>query len=265
MSDKNTLMQEIEAVVGEVQELLKKSGMALHKDGPEELTPPSADPSAAPAAPAPEAPAPDAIGDQAAEAPEMGSPEGGAPQEAGEAELGHAAQESEGDLASEAKGLSDEELDGLLQVLMAEKESRKAPEQANAPMEAPGAAPEMPPAEKSMKEDFAKMTKSFTEALESINKKVDALAAKPAPVAPKVTAKAPAMNSQDVQVLHKSTPVAKRLSKSETESFLMSELRKGNKSVNSEVMHSITVTKSDDELHAAQDSLKKSGIIFPTV
>lgn len=268
MSDKNTLMAEIETVVADVQELLRKSGVALQKaEGEEEQAPPPAEEPAPEAAPAPAEGAPegsDAIADQAAPAEGAPAPEGGEGLE-GEA------QESDADLATEAKGLSDEELDKLLEVLMAEKQGRGAGQQEQAPMEGPAEAapaPEADPAQKSMKDDYAKLGKSI-EALvgtvEAISKKVDSLSAKPA-AAPKVTTKAPAANAQDVQVLHKSAPVAaapKRLTKSETTDFLEGQLRKRNPLVDRNSMMDVVATKSEEELHAVQDKLIKQGIEFP--
>ena len=260
MSDKQNIMQEIEAVVGEVQELLRKSGLDLHKDGEEDEAG-QAEPAAA------EGQESDAIADAAApESEEAPAPEQEAPEAAeGEAEdhegLKEEADDSQGDLAAEAQSLSDEELEHLLEVLMSEKDSRgaqQAPEAAAAP-----AAPAPAPAEKSMKEDYAKLGKSLESlagAIEGLNKKVDALSQKPQS---KVVVKAPAANAQEVRVLHKSQPAAKRLTKSETIDFLHNQLKSGNKLVDRNIVLDVVASKSDEELHGVQDSLVKMGIQLP--
>lgn len=261
MSDKNTLMAEIETVVGEVQELLRKSGIAMQKDDDMEGQLPPPEGQEQPSMDAPPAPeSSDAIADQAEDSSEEGS-------EGGEG-LEEAAEESDADLATEAKGLSDEELDQLLEVLMSEKQSRSSQMQQEAPMEAPAQeAPAQEPAEKSMKEEYAKLGKSLETlagSIEALNKKVDSLSAPQKPA--KVAAKAPAANSQDVKVLHKSqptAPAAKRLTKSETLEFMENQLKKGNKLIDRNVVMDVVATKSEDELHAVQDSLIKKGIEFP--
>ena len=246
MSGKDKIMNEIEAVVQEVQELLRKSGMPMEKeDMPEENQDQD-----------------DSL-EQPSESPEMEQEQEGAPEQEGSPEEMPQEGEQESSMEDELKNLNDEELDHLIQALMAEKDSRSA---AQAPEQVPEAAPapEMPPAEKSMKEEYSKLGKSLEvlgSAIDALNKKVDAITA-PAQK-PKVTVKAPSASSQDVQVLQKSRPAQKRLTKSETIDFLEKQLSKGNKLVDRNVMLDVCTVKSEDELHQVQDSLIKQGIEFP--
>ena len=78
---------------------------------------------------------------------------------------------------------------------------------------------------------------------------------KPAP-------KAAASNSKDLEVMSKSAPVSKRLSKSETMTFIEGQIRSGNKLVSSSVMASVNLA-NDDELAKIQDDLEFKGIALP--
>jgi hypothetical protein len=266
MSDKNQVLNAISSTVDEIQELLAKSGWSMQKD--DKMEDEAAAAPEAPAAPAEEAAAPAMEGEASEEAatPPPPSPEG--------TEL-HAQGEPE-DMAAEAKALSDEELDGLLEVLMAEKEARMGAAGGEAPAApaAPAAekpAMEAPAAEKSlqmsMKEDYAKMTKSIeimANSMEKLSKEVADLKSKPAQTSSKVVSKPVVTNSQ--QVLNKSTEVEKtkaRLNKSESLVFAEGELRKGNRLVDSRLIAEINLSQTQDELNAIQDRLSLEGLKFP--
>jgi len=272
MSDKNSILAEIEAVTQEVQDLLRKSGLPLHKDeGDSDEAPSSDDASAAPDDGSPEDS--DEISEQAE--PEMDEQD---PDIEEGVELGDAAEETPEQLSAEAQELSDEELDMLLECLMSEKESRMGSEQ---PMdddqgEDDSSDESEDPAEKSMPAEYSKLGKSINrknkklkkslnvlvDVVESLAKKVEALS-KPAPSQKIVNKAAPVANLQDVQVLHKSTPASKRLTKSETVDFLEGQLKKGNRMVDSGLMYDVASAKTDEDLHKVQDSIVKKGIELP--
>lgn len=268
------LQKELLETVQEVGELLKKSGLAKAEgdevgDVPPEHAEPDADQMGGPSdqdadnmgAPAPEgdpsaAPAPE--GDPAAQ----GDPsaEGG---------------DQSAEMAAHAAELSDEELQSMLEVLMAEVEKRHAGaqgaegEQAGAPPAAPAAAPQAAPEPMaaSMKSEFAKMAKSVAEiadAVRSLSGEVGVL--KKSSVAARqsnVTSKPAATGSRSVQVLQKSNEPKERLNKSDTLNYLLSEQRGGNKKVNSDMIATVNACQSENELATAQKDIEKIGIKLP--
>lgn len=263
--------EELAKALDEVNEILAKSGYGeMRKEDPaaapgtDEMAPHAEPaPEAAPeGAPAPEAPAPDA-------APAEGQDD-------------HAAMEAQ------AKELSDQELDMMLDILMAEKEGRHGAgepgaEGAPAP-EAPADGAPAEPAEKAMKDEFKKLAKANKRLAKSVEDAVAAMVgmkqevealkkSQPAPApAPAQTAKpatvtraAATTSSQATQVLRKSTEPTKRLTKSETMDFAMSKLRQdGSKSgVNRDVIAEINLSQNDQELAAIQDKMAKQGFVWP--
>lgn len=212
---------------------------------------------------APEAPA--APAEMAPEAPAEQAP-------AAEGQEGEQSQEESAE--QHASSLSDEELDMMLQVLMAEKEKRSSAqsegqEGQEQSQEAPAQEAQPEQMQMSMKDDYAKMHKSMESLVSMVTDlKAEVAASKAAPAAQKpaqakTTSKAAASNLKDVQVLEKSTPVAKRLSKSETNEFLQGQIRKKNPLVSSKNIVDLNYINSDEELHAMQDELTKKGLEFP--
>lgn len=196
---------------------------------------------------------------------DQGAPEGGEL----EAEGAQGGEDPAAALAEQAKQLSDDELDHMLEALMAEKESRAgaaggeaAPQEA--PQGAPQGAAEGMPAEKSMKSEFANLAKSMAGIADAVGKltaEVTTLKSQAKPtVSAKVTSKPAAANAQ---VMQKSTPVKKRLAKSQTMTFLEGELRKRNPIVNSTLIAEANLLRSDSELHQFQDRLELEGLTLP--
>ena len=248
MKSKQELEQEISKTMGEIADILKKSDMIKKDDEP----------------------LPDEIKDQGeeiasdttaqhegAESPEMESQEHAEGQEAPD-ESGM----EEKSMADHAAELSTEELDELIDALMAEKEKRHG-------AEGQEAAPEMPPpeVEKSMKEEFASLAKSMkdqvAEMFAGLKSEVDALKKSSVSSKPKTVTQAAAFNPHNVQVLEKSTPAKQRLSKSETITFLQSEQRRRNPSVNTDLIADVVGCQDDKELHGVQDKMHKMGIKLP--
>ena len=265
------LQKELLDTVNEVGELLRKSGLAKAEDDeigavPPEHAEPDADqmggpsdqdadnmpPPAAEGAPAPEG-----------EMPPEGAPEG---QEGGD---------EASEMASHAAELSDEELQSMLEVLMAEVEKRHAGAQGAAPEgAAPAPAPQGAPAPAapepmaaSMKKEFASLSKSvaeIAEAVKSITGEVGTL--KKSAAAQRqttVTSKPSATTSRNVQVLQKSAEAKEKLNKSDTLQYLLSEQRGGNKKVNTDMIATVNACQSDSDLANAQRDIEKIGIKLP--
>lgn len=175
------------------------------------------------------------------------------------------------DLASMAAEMSDEELQMMVEVLQSELANRQgqgAPEGAPAPDAGmPPAAPAAPaPEEKSlamsMKSEYAKMAKS----IEALTATVEALTKATKPAA-KPAARPAAANRDNVQVLEKSTPAAStssKLSKSETENFLLGEMRNGNRKVNSSLISDVGYANTPAALRAVHEEIRKMGITLPS-
>jgi hypothetical protein len=243
----NELYANVQATMAEINELLAKS-MPMHKDddtdAPEAVSPKQ------------EASAPEGLEDQADQE---------ATSESSEAEDAEDQDDEMAELAAHAKSLSDEELDQMIQLLMQEKYSRDAA-QAPAAEGAPASVPAEDEAQKAMKEEYAKMHKSMSvviESLEKLTKEVEAIKVKPA-VKPAVQ-KAVVTNSQ--QVMQKSgsasAKTVKRLSKSETESFLLGRMRQKDPNVTVRTMIDLGYVSNDAELASFQDHLAKQGVEFP--
>jgi hypothetical protein len=278
MSDKNQILGAIKDTLDEVQQILAKSGYGEMGKAEGDEMPPEAAGGEGGEMP-PEAGQGDAGG---GEMPPPGAEGGeGMPPEAGAEGAG-----GEGDptaqLAEQAKQLTDEELDHMIEALMSEKEARHGGEGQGegAPMGAdaggapaggegaPAPAPEAPSgdeAEKSMKSEFASLAKSMSgiaDAVGKLTKEVtDLKAAKPAPA--KVAAK-PAVTSR-TQVLEKSTPVKGRLNKSDTITFVLGEQGRGNRAITAMDVAEINLARNAQELGAVQDRLElNANVKFPT-
>jgi hypothetical protein len=276
MADKPMTKEEIESAIKDtlktVDEMLKKSEAApmakeypMAKDGKpedkvEDQVPPAGEPG-------PDAAA-DAAGDHAEpDADNMPPPDGAMPPDGQ-----MPAEGGEGDeIAAHIQDMNDDELDMILDMLMAEKEKRsgaEAPAGEPAPEAAPPApGPEM--AEKSMKSEFADLAKSVqmvAHAVSSLKGEMETMKKSASAAADR--ARRPVSRpaaSNDVQVLHKSQPVQERLSKSETLRFLEVEQRKGNKTVNTDMIAGVNACRDEQELRQAQDEIKKLGITLPMV
>lgn len=238
-------------------------GNAFGKSDEDEQAPEQADAEASVPGeqPAPEA-APEAAGEPAGaeEAPEA-APEQGEDQ--GE----------EGDvfeqIVSEAANLSDEELDMLLHALMSEKDQRgdaQAPADETAPQGEPEASvePEEKPLAMSVKSELSKMAKSFEAQISVLTKSVDSLRQENdkmrKQIAKPSTRPAP---SNSVEVMQKSAPVAEPLTKHEKETYLLGELRKGNKLVRAEHVALIGACRTDADFAAAAEILRNQGVEIP--
>jgi hypothetical protein len=250
MTEKKQIWGAIQDTLVEVQEILAKSGYGdMAKD---DQMPPEAG----------------TEGGEAPPPPTEGGEDGGEmPPEAGAEDQGEDPAQA---LAEQAKQLTDEELDHMIEALMTEKESRHGGEGQGegAPMPQEGSegmpseAPSGDEAEKSMKSEFASLAKSMNgiaDAVGKLTKEVtDLKAAKPAA---RVAAK-PAVSSK-AQVLEKSAPVKGRLNKSDTITFVLNEQRAGNRNITREDVAEINLARNAQELAAVQDRLSLAGVKFP--
>ena len=177
-------------------------------------------------------------------------------------------------ITQEASQLSDEELDMMLHALMSEKDNRSAQQPGVPPAGAPpaGAPPApagAPPAEEnplamSMKAEFSKLSKSFTTQIESLNKSVATLqAANKTLSAPrKLPTSKPA--STNVEVLEKSVKAPEKMNKSEVSSYLLGEMRTGNKKITSDLVATFGAAKTPDALNEAYAYAAHQGVIIPS-
>ena len=178
--------------------------------------------------------------------PEMGEDQGMS-EDQGMPEQGQDEVSEIGQMASE---LSDEDLSGLIEMLSQELQSRQQPQE-QAPMESP--APEM---DKSA--EIGMLQKSVKAMQAEINSLKAAKVNKP--VANR------AASTQRVAVVEKSTkeaPKPQRLTKSETEDFLMGRIRSKDPNVSSKQLIDLQYVRSDEALEAFQDSLVSKGIELP--
>lgn len=277
MSDKNQILGAIKDTLDEVQEILAKSGYGdMGKAEGDEQTPPPA--GAEGGEMPPEAGQGEAgQGDAGGEMPPPAGAEGGEAPPAGAEGQG---EDPAAQLAEQAKQLTDEELDHMIEALMSEKEARHggegqgegAPMGAEGQGEATGEGEQMPleapsgdEAQKSMKSEFANLAKSMAtiaNAVGSLTKEVTAMkAGKPTT---KPTTTKPAVTSRQ-QVLEKSTPIKGRLNKSETSDFVLGQQRAGNRQITAMDVAEISLSRNDQELHAVQDRLAvNANVKFPT-
>lgn len=235
----NKFLEQIMKTTEEINDLLAKSGYKMSKADEDQMEKPM-DQEMAP--------------DEMQQEPEM-------PEEDNSEEMMQEGEEDdEQGLAEQAKQLSNEELDMMIEILMAEKQNRGAEMQQE---------PEMSePAEKAynMKKEMGVMAKSMESLVNSVESLAKEVSSLKKTEIKKAVSKPAATNS--VQVLEKSTSSKKepaRLSKSESVDFLLSELRKGNTIVNRDVIADFNLAKSDEDLHNLQKSMEKLGLTFPKV
>lgn len=163
------------------------------------------------------------------------------------------------DMASHLASMSDDELAELMGMLSQEMEAREA--QGDDHMA------ESDDGQESM--EMSRMAKSMSDmaqAIGTLTKTVSDL--KAAPVKTTVVTKPVAMNTKDVQVLHKSEKPAERLSKSQTNDFIMAQARKSNAVLSGkEIQKYITdlnyIPEGSTELVQFQDMLKGKGLELP--
>ena len=271
MSNKNTqseasLQAELLQTVNEVGELLRKSGLAKAEDDEVDAPPPPSDGHSEPDADNMGGPSDQDADNMPPPAPEGTDAEGEQP-----APEGQEGGDDSAEMAAHASELSDEELQSMLEVLMAEVEKRHAgaqgaegPDgQAPAPQQAQAPAPE--PMAASMKKEFASLAKSvadIAEAVKSLGGEVGTLKKSAATQRQSTVTTKPAA-TRNVQVLQKSAAVKEKLSKSDTMDFLLSEQRNGNKRVNSDMMATVNACQSESDLSAVQKDIEKLGIKLP--
>lgn len=270
---KSALEQELASIVNEVSEVLKKSGVLMKDDDqvgdvPLEHAEPDADNAGGPS----DQDSDNVQGEgESAQPPMEGAPAEGADQAPG-AEGGQGDEATE--MASHAAELSDEELESMLQVLMAEVEKRHAGQAGaegaapegqpqGAPAPAPQAAPE--PMAASMKSELAGLAKSVAEIAEAVKGLTGDVGTLKKSVSEKrntvIVGKPAATNN--VQVLQKSVEQKERLNKSDTLNYLLSEQRNGNKRVNSDMIAGVNACRSEEDLASAQNDIAKLGIKLP--
>jgi hypothetical protein len=252
MSVQDTIAKSIMSTMSEIKDILKKSSGLPEDETKEESQDPALE--AGTNSPAPEESATPSSEETAAPmSEETSTPE----QEEAPAE-GQEGQESEESAEQHAATLSDEELSMMLQVLQQESAKRQ---QAQAAQASQAGAPDQ--LQQSVKEDYAKMQKSVSEMSAQLTSLTQELASiKSGKPVSKPATKAAASSPKDFEVLSKSVSASKRLSKSETMSFIEGQIRKGNKLVNSGIMASVNLA-NDEELAKIQDDLEISGVNLP--
>jgi len=238
--------QALNKTLSEIEELVKSMGvMSKDEDEGEGDVPPAPE---GDMPPAPEGDVPPA-------------PEGDADQD-----VVHEATEGDTDeMMQEIASLSDEQLQELLEALSqeaAKRSSAGAPAGGEPPM-APPAAPGAEEMERSIKSEFANLKKSLSDLqgeISKLRKENDELKK-----SRRVTAK-PAL-TRTVEAMQKSgkaSTVGARLSKSETQEYLLGQIRNKNRAVTSADVASVTACRTEDELHQVQDDLKVRGIALPS-
>lgn len=252
-------LEAISKAADEVEALMKswQGGMAKEDEGLEPESDEIQDTAAAEEAEEPSAedadePAPEA--DAGAE----GGPEGSEDQEdAQRAEMEqHAAQ------------LSDEELATLLDILSNEMEKRHAAGEGQEEGQEGAGAPEAQPSpaelERSMKSEFAKLSKSLTREIEKLKKSVNSLKSENESLKKKMALPRSKPVSTNARGVDKTPAQVEKLSKSETVEFLLGEMRKGNRNVNSELVALVNAVREDEELDYAHRQIRNAGIDLPT-
>lgn len=230
------LQKSIAQSSADLVELLRKAAPDFDKlEDDKEEGEPSQD--AAPAADAPsqdEAPAPDAP-----------APEGQEEQEG--------ADEAD-ELAQHVASMTDEDLQMLVEAVMAEAQKRKS---APAPEAQPAPQPEQ--AEKAMKDEYLKLTKSveaMAKAIECLTKEVDTMRTQPMK---KSISKAADFSS--AQIVDKVAPTPARLTKSETVDAVLCAIRRNDPIADSRMMAQVNNCRTEEDLHKVQDMLRVKGII----
>lgn len=229
MSKKVELGDEINVALNEIQELLHKSGYGspLRKEDefPEEgMEQPQ---------------------EEGMEFPEEGMEQ---PEEEGMEmpEEGMGEEDPSELIAEYASGMSDEELSSLIEMLSQQLQGRQQPEQEVA--------------EKSA--DFSGLQKS----IEMLSSKIEKMGQ--TKEAPKRKVATKAATNQRVEALEKSTktekkPVMKRLNKSQTQDFILGQIKKGNANANSKQILDLQYIHTDEELNEYQDALVAHGLELP--
>lgn len=214
---------------------------------------------------------PDMGDEMAPEAPEMGEeapemdPEAPEMEEAPvDGEMGEEApeeeEEEEDGIEQHLAGLADEDLQHVYEMVVAELDARAASQDdANQAQEGE----DLQKMNNAQMEGMYKSIQTIASSVESLGKKIDSIESKavvtPAPAKKRKISVKPVVTS-NIQVLEKSEKAAKRLTKSETNDFLVAELRAKNPAVTSKMVAAVSAARNDEELHILQDTLKKDGI-----
>jgi hypothetical protein len=258
---KEELAQAINSTLAEVQDLLRKSDVLSKDDDMDgDDQQPKVD-EVGEQQPSPDAPPAPPAGGEGEMPP--------APPAGGEGEMppGEGQPDQSQEMAQHVKELSDEELDMMLDLLMQEKEQRHAGQQQDPGMAPGGApapgAPPAPPVQdetmKSMKSEFASLAKSIAD----LKGDLDSLKKSQSQVKKPVVVTKPAATN-NVQVLQKSEPTVEPLNKSDTIRFLETEQRRGNKTVNTDMIATVNACRDDSDLRSAQKEISKMGIKLPS-
>lgn len=262
----NIPLKEIEAVIAQIQETLKKSEPLMKKDDEAPPPPASEDPAPPPASedPAPPPASEEPVAPPASE-PTEGEPEGDTPQD-GKPNEGAEPQEETQEIANELSSWSEEDIQGLLELLTKELASRQ-PAQSEVPPPAapaaPPAAPPAPPAESpdmtGMKDDMQKMHSEVDEmkkSMAAIMKENESLKK-----SLKSPANKPAASNANVNVASK-TPQAESPTPSKENLLLALETlhKSGNKAVDRDLIWSANHAKTPEDLKLVVELARLKGI-----
>lgn len=240
---KNKAKEELQSIVGEIESLMKS--LNLSKADEDEMPPPPM----GDAGGVPPPPMGDNDGDEGGMPP---PPMEGGPEGDPESDAAHQADEGAENLEEEVKGLSDEELQNLMEIVSNELSARQS-------QPAEGGVPPPPPAggddlAMSLKSEFKSLAKSVA----TLANEVASLKS----AKPRVANKPAATNVTPMQKSNTPKTVT-RLSKSETQDYLLGQMRAKNKNVSSADVAAVTSCKSEADLAKVQDSLKIKGISLP--
>ena len=246
MQTKEQYLSAIDSLTAEINQLMKplKKSMDLSKDDDQQLPPVEGEqPEMGFEQPSEEQPE---MGEQPMEEP---APEGMEGQEEG--------QDDASQILELAAQLPDEDLNSLIEMLSQELSSRQQGQeqgQEQAPVQQP--VDEM--AQKSQAQ-IADLQKSLKVAMGEIEALKKSVATKPKTIVQT------AVSSNRSQAVEKNNaqPVSQRLTKSQTESFLLGQIRSGNKSASSRDLIDLNYVKSDEELSAFHERLRAAGMNIP--
>lgn len=198
--------------------------------------------------------------EMAPEAPEMGEEAPEMEEAPVDGEMGEEAPEEEDGIEQHLAGMADEDLQHVYEMVVAELDARAASQDdANQAQEGE----DLQKMNNAQMEGMYKSIQTIASSVESLGKKIDSIESKavvtPAPAKKRKISVKPVVTS-NIQVLEKSEKAAKRLTKSETNDFLVAELRAKNPAVTSKMVAAVSAARNDEELHILQDTLKKDGI-----
>ena len=244
MQTKEQYLSAIDSLTAEINQLMKplKKSMDLSKDDDQQLPPVEGE---QPEMEGLEQEQPE-MGEQPMEEP---APEGMEGQEEG--------QDDASQILELAAQLPDEDLNSLIEMLSQELSSRQQGQeqgQEQAPVQQP--VDEMAQKSQAQIADLQKSLKAAVGEIEALKKSV---ATKPKTIVQT------AVSSNRSQAVEKNNaqPASQRLTKSQTESFLLGQIRSGNKSASSRDLIDLNYVKSDEELSAFHERLRAAGMNIP--